>query len=60
MTALPRTVSAETGRGSHSKLLPYALGAGAILGLLAISALVNAKAARTRSARIYRRETLLR
>jgi pimeloyl-ACP methyl ester carboxylesterase len=46
MTALPRTVSAETGRGSHSKLLPYALGAGAILGLLAISALVNAKAAR--------------
>ena len=47
MAVSPTTVSAETRPSPSDAIrLPYALGAGAIVGLLAISALVNARLAR--------------
>lgn len=47
MTISPTIVSAETrSRPGGSKILPYALGAGALVGLFAVSALVNARLAR--------------
>lgn len=47
MTISPTIVFAETrSRPSDAKRLPYALGAGALVGLFAISALVNARLAR--------------
>lgn len=47
MAISPTFVSAEArSRPSGSKFLPYALGSGALVGLFAISALVNARLAR--------------
>jgi len=47
MSVSPTIVSAGTrSRSSDARRLPYALGAGALVGLLAISALVNSRLAR--------------